>query len=299
MRNNASIVLDVTCDGAVHLEHGTNATDKEETSAPKVVTSVTIDRRFFQLVLSLAFKPLAEGLHVCAYESGCEYALAGWELTLLLFLGASAAVIYTVYNNIRTRSRTRHDLRDVGITYGGGGLCAVPRLAGGISAAFEMEDGAPAELEATADSTWSGDNVYALLLTLYGGAVAHTAKLLHLIVDSSTESEAVATAKAGEIVTYARTIMRGLGIQPAGPTFVGSDNKANTLLASGRSLPTRLRHCLRRYQAFVQRVRGGECEIGHVRDEANPSDFMTKFVPKAKFEASHEYATNAKNAVRG
>ncbi|OUT56031.1 MAG: hypothetical protein CBB71_18705 [Rhodopirellula sp. TMED11] len=109
MRNNASIVLDVTCNGAVHLEHGTNATDKEETSAPKVVTSVTIDRRFFQLVLSLAFKPLAEGLHVCVYESGCEYALAGWELTLLLFLGASAAVIYTVYNSIRTRSRTRHD----------------------------------------------------------------------------------------------------------------------------------------------------------------------------------------------
>ena len=109
----------------------------------------------------------------------------------------------------------------------------------------------------------------------------------------------MATAKAGEIVTYARTIMRGLGIQPAGPTFVGSDNKANALLASGRSLPTRLRHCLRRYQTFVQRVRAGECEIGHVRDESNPTDFMTKFVPKAKFEASHEYATNAKNAVRG
>ena len=49
---------------------------------------------------------------------------------------------------------------------------------------------------------------------------------------------------------------------------------------------------------FLQRVHAGECEIGHVRDEENPTDFMTKFVSKAKFAVSHEFATNAKNAVR-
>ena len=54
-------------------------------------------------------------------------------------------------------------------------------------------------------------------------------------------------------------------------------------IASGRALPTRLRHCLRRYLSFLQRVDAGECEIGHVRDAENPSDFMTKFVPSAKF----------------
>ena len=189
-----------------------------------------------------------------------------------------------------------YDMRDVGITYGaGGGLCARPRLTGDISAAFEMTDGAPEQLEATADSTWSGDNVYALMLTLHGGAIAHSAKMMHLILDSSTESEAVATSKVGELVTYTRNIMRAIGIEPNGPTFVGTDNRANALIASGRSLPTRLRHCLRRYMTFLQRVRAGECEIGHVRDEANPTDFMTK---RAKFESSLEYATNSKNAVR-
>ena len=140
--------------------------------------------------------------------------------------------------------------------------------------------------------------MYAILLTMYGGAVAHGAKLMHLIVDSSTESEAIATAKAGELVAYAREVLRAMGLPPQGPTFVGSDNKANALIASGRALPTRLRHCLRRYLSFLQRVDAGECEIGHVRDAENPSDFMTKFVPTAKFEASNEYATNAKNAVR-
>ena len=191
-----------------------------------------------------------------------------------------------------------YDRRLDGITFGGGGLCSAARLTGDISAAFDMADGAPSELEVTADSTWDGANVYAILLTMYGGAVAHGAKLMHLIVDSSTESEAIATAKAGELVAYAREVLRAMGLPPQGPTFVGSDNKANALIASGRALPSRLRHCLRRYLSFLQRVDAGECEIGHVRDAENPSDFMTKFVPTAKFETSNEYATNAKNAVR-
>merc|ERR1712185_647423 len=104
-------------------------------------------------------------------------------------------------------------------------------------AEFDMGQGAPNELEATADSTWDGNNVYALLLTLYGGAVAHSVKKMHLIVDSSMESEAVATGKAGELVSYIREILRGLGTPPSGPTFVGSDNKANALIASRRGLP--------------------------------------------------------------
>ena len=84
---------------------------------------------------------------------------------------------------------------------------------------------------------------------------------------------------------------------PAGPTFVGTDNLANSLVASGRSTPSRLRHCVRRYQAFLQRVKAAECEIGHVPDEENPADFLTKFVPRAKFERSNEFATNARCRV--
>ena len=107
----------------------------------------------------------------------------------------------------------------------------------------------------------------------------------------------MATGKAGEAVSYAREILRGMGIPPVGPTFVGTDNKANALIASRRSLPTRLRHCLRRYLVFLERVKAGECEIGHVYDEENPADFMTKFVHKSKAEASNEYASNARHRV--
>ena len=52
------------------------------------------------------------------------------------------------------------------------------------------------------------------------------------------------------------------------------------------------------YQAFLERKDRGTVDIGHVRDEENPADFMTKYVPKAKYEASYKYATNAHNSVR-
>ena len=72
-------------------------------------------------------------------------------------------------------------------------------------------------------------------------------KKMHLIVDSSMESEAVAIGKSGEIVSYAREIQRAMGVHPDEPTFVGSDYKANALIASARALPKSSRHCLRRY----------------------------------------------------
>ena len=194
----------------------------------------------------------------------------------------------------------QYDLRNVGITYGGGGLSSHARLTGSLYAEFVMSDGASTELEATADSTWCGtqDDVYALLITYYGAAVAHVTKKMHLIIDSSMESEAVATGKCGEAITYAREILRALGVPPNGPSFIGTDNKANGLIASGRSLSTKSRHALRRYTAFLQRVKRGDVEVGHVPDEENPADFMTKWVPRAKHEASIEFATNSRNRVR-
>ena len=160
-----------------------------------------------------------------------------------------------------------------------------------------MREGANAELEATADSTWGDHNVYGILLTYNGGAVAHPVKKMHLILDSSMESEAVATGKCGEIVSYARDILRAIGVPQQGPTFIGTDNKANGLIASGRSLPSRARHAMRRYTTFLARLARGEVQVGHVKDEHNPSDFLTKFVNKAKAHSSLEFATNSRNRV--
>jgi hypothetical protein len=68
-------------------------------------------------------------------------------------------------------------------------------------------------------------------------------------------------------------------------------------VASGQSVPGRSKHCVRRYLAFLQRVRSGVVVLYHVRDEDNPADFLTKWVQRGKLEMSLAYATNSRNRV--
>ena len=96
------------------------------------------------------------------------------------------------------------------------------------------------------DATWSDRSLYALMLTYHGASILHTVRLLHLVVASSHEAEAVASGKAGELVSYAREYLRAAG-RLEGPTFVGSDNKANALVASAVGNPSRIKHAMRRY----------------------------------------------------
>ena len=69
------------------------------------------------------------------------------------------------------------------------------------------------------------------------------------------------------------------------------------LIANGTGSVTRARHALRRYMILQDRVREGIVVLGHVPDEENPADFLTKFVSAKKLEASVAYLTNSNNRV--
>ena len=58
-------------------------------------------------------------------------------------------------------------------------------------------------------------------------------KKIALIVDSSMETEAIASSKGGEAIIYAREVLRGLGIAREGPTLLTTDNLANQRVGSG------------------------------------------------------------------
>ena len=73
---------------------------------------------------------------------------------------------------------------------------------------------------------------------------------------------------------------------------------SNALIASGLGSAQRSRHFLRRYYCLLQRVQAGDVVVGHVADKENPSDFLTKWVDKAKFAMSLDYVTNRK-AITG
>jgi hypothetical protein len=78
---------------------------------------------------------------------------------------------------------------------------------------------------------------------------------------------------------------------------MGTDNKANLLIATETGTASRSKHALRRYLVLQQAIRDGHVTMGHIPDEENPSDFLTKFINAKKFAASIEYCTNSRNAV--
>ena len=150
--------------------------------------------------------------------------------------------------------------------------------------------------EAMPDATWGALNVYGLLLTFGGGVVYHVTKKIALIVDSSMETEAIASAKAGEQVAVARDILRAFGVLPERPTLIGTDNLANFKVATGIGCPSRSRHFLRRYFVLKRRIASGEVTMMHVPDVEMPADCLTKWLPSEKLRRSVDYMTNRRAA---
>ena len=85
-----------------------------------------------------------------------------------------------------------------------------------------------------------------------------------LIVDSSMESEAIGSSKAAEAVSFAREILRALGVPPQGSTLITTDNLSNQRVATGAGAPSRSLHFLRRYGVLKQRIRSGEVNVQHL-----------------------------------
>ena len=112
-----------------------------------------------------------------------------------------------------------------------------------------------------------------------------------------TEAEAVATAKAGEQISYAREVLRALGVLPHGPTPILTDNLANMLISRDATSAARARHFLRRYTVLQQRVAAGEVAVFKIDDPNMPADFLTKWILAAKLRDSVAYATNSRHRV--
>ncbi|KAL1496336.1 hypothetical protein AB1Y20_016292 [Prymnesium parvum] len=134
-------------------------------------------------------------------------------------------------------------------------------------------------------------DLYSVVLTFRGAAVLHQTKKLALLVDCSMAAEEVATSKAAEYVEYAAQIARALGVADEEPVTIGTDNVANRQVAMRQGAASRSKHLLRRYWVLMQRVQAGEVRVVHVRDEANPADFLTKWVSAKKLRASVAYVS--------
>ena len=113
----------------------------------------------------------------------------------------------------------------------------------------------------------------------------HNTQKIALIVDSSMEAEAHATAKAAS-----SSAMRARCSAPSASHSSRPRSSAPTTLptsTSARACPARSRHFLQ------QRVANKEIHLRHVMDADMPADFLTKRISALKLEKSVRYATNS------
>ena len=155
-------------------------------------------------------------------------------------------------------------------------------------------------MQGVADATWGlPTDLCGVLVTYCGGAIVHSTKKIHVVMQSSMESEGYATSsKLTEVVVYCREVASALYIELPGPTRCATDNTSNLQVSSGKGAANRTRHCIRRFLASRQRVKDGLVSLEHVKDEDNPADFLTKWLPAKKFKTSLHYASNASMAIK-
>ena len=193
--------------------------------------------------------------------------------------------------------------RNDGITYGGldDGGTATRRAAEVhlVSNEIKLDEPAPVELQATGDANWNTmyRDVYAYVLTRCKGAVAHGLKRMPCVTGSTYEAEGVASVKTAEKVLNVRNIERAFGVLANEATLLGTDSSSNLQVACKQAPGARAKHALRRWHWLRQQISMGRVRLVHVRDADMPADFLTKWLPAKKLEASLERATNSRNAV--
>ena len=176
---------------------------------------------------------------------------------------------------------------------------------GGLTMA--LEDGAPSELEASADaSTCYPRIVHGALMTYAGAGVYHKTKKIGVtikdvyvdgeMVKDIFEAELVGTVHVSQEALYARRYLRAMGEAFDKPTRVLTDSLSGARVLNNVRAASRSRPVLWRCAVVQAAVRDGELEILHVADENNPADFLTKWLPLAKTIASDKYARGAYHA---
>ena len=161
-----------------------------------------------------------------------------------------------------------------------------------------IKDGAPNELEITADA--SNDHpreVFSVLMTRMGASVLHLTKNIGVQVANTQEAECIATVRASEYGLYARVVERALGVASDGATLIITDNLPNQRVAQNVDSAQRSRYFLVRYACLHQRIADGDFLCLFTHDPNNPSDFLTKTgINIEKVKDSVAYAIGACNA---
>ena len=189
--------------------------------------------------------------------------------------------------------RYMYNHREDGITYGGGGLANRAPLEAAVNSSFNLDDGAPAELEGTADATYDLFELVGILITKGHGAIHHSTHNIGATVTSSMHAESHANNRCANLIIYGRVVDVALGTPPSRPTLCGSDALSHVQVVNRLASANRSKPFLKQYVIQMQRVHDELISVGKIDDANMPSDFLTKWISGRKLKRSIAYATNS------
>ena len=153
-----------------------------------------------------------------------------------------------------------------------------------------LSDGAPDELEFSADASTSPHDIYSVMATYAGASVLHKTKKIGVAVSSTHDGENVATVKASEDAVYGLIVLMALGAPATAPVLLLTDNLANQKVSQNAQSATRSRYFLIRSACLHRRIADGQVSVVYVPDPENPADYLTKFIGAEKTAASIAYS---------
>ena len=88
----------------------------------------------------------------------------------------------------------------------------------------------------------AGKSVSGYTFSLGSGTISYRNKLQSAVAKSTAEAEYVALGLSTAEVLYLRQLLKELGHEPTGPTFIGEDNDACLKIATTTQTSFRTRH---------------------------------------------------------
>ena len=126
-------------------------------------------------------------------------------------------------------------------------------------------------------------------LLLQGGAVSWQSKLQKCVALSTTEAEYIAVTEAGKEMLWMKRFLQELDLKQD-EYVVHCDSQSAMDLSKNATYHSRTKHIDVRYHWIREVMEKQEMKLKKIHTENNPSDVMTKGVPREKLELCRELA---------
>ena len=145
------------------------------------------------------------------------------------------------------------------------------------------------KLTCYADASWASDldtrrSTTGYLFKLNGNLISWKSQRQTTVALSSTEAEYMGLCAAVQEAIWLKRLLKELKVYPDATVLIHQDNQGAIALAKNPVFHQRTKHIDIRYHFTREKIEEAEVEICYTSTDKMHADFLTKNLPRAKFE---------------